>query len=331
MTAADPLVLIVFGGGLVSFLGLFLFLFSLKQGTVKRRLTRRLGQIHSRGGHGQPAQTETNVRRSTRNSSIPGLDRLIGKWLPHPDLLRRRLERTGRNITAGEYVLVSLLLAATAFGCGNEIFALPLPMSFILAVIIGGGLPHVAVGVLTKRRMKKFVRLFPEAIDLIVRGLKSGLPVTEGITVVAEEIIDPVGTEFNRISDAMKLGRTMEEALWEAAERIAVPEFKFFVISLSVQRETGGNLTETLENLSDILRRRQQMQLKIKALSSEAKASALIIGSLPFVIGAILMVINPEYVLTLGDDPRGRFMVGVGLFWLMLGGLVMGKMVRFEV
>src|SRR3546814_6834106 len=140
----------------------------------------------------------------------------------------------------------------------------------------------MAVGYLVNKRQDKFLAIFPEAIDLIVRGLKSGLPVTESINAVGREMDDPIGTEFRRIGDDIRFGKTMTEALWAATDRLSVAEFKFFVISLSVQQETGGNLAETLGNLSGILRSRQQMKLKVRAMSSEGRASAMIIGSLPF-------------------------------------------------
>jgi tight adherence protein B len=189
----------------------------------------------------------------------------------------------------------------------------------------------MVVSRLIKKRLVKFTNLFPEAIELIVRGLKSGLPVQESIQVVGNEIADPVGVEFREISDALKIGQTIEEAMWEASRRLDTPEFKFFVISLVIQRETGGNLTETLGNLSDILRKRKQMKLKIKAMSSEARASALIIGALPFAMFGILFLMNPAYVSQLFQETRGLMLLGVGGVSMSIGFFVMGKMIRFEI
>jgi tight adherence protein B len=189
----------------------------------------------------------------------------------------------------------------------------------------------MSVKFLIARRIKAFTTEFPQAIDLIVRGLKSGLPVPASIRTVAAEIKAPVGTEFGIISDRLRIGQTLEEALAHAANRMSTPEFNFFVTSLGVQRETGGNLAETLENLSNVLRQRSQMKMKIRAMSSEAKASALILGSLPFVMFGIMLTINPGYVLQLFDDPRGIMMVAFGFGCLGVGMLVMAKMVRFEI
>ena len=140
------------------------------------------------------------------------------------------------------------------------------------------GLPHLVIGFLIKRRVNKFNSNFPDAIELMVRGLRSGLPITETLGIVAQEIGGPVGLEFRAVSDKMKIGRTMEAALQETADRLGTAEFQFFVITLAIQRETGGNLAETLSNLADVLRKRAQMKLKIRAMSSESKASAMIVG-----------------------------------------------------
>jgi tight adherence protein B len=140
-----------------------------------------------------------------------------------------------------------------------------------------------------------------------------------------------VGKEFRDISDRVKFGQPLDEALWETARRLDTAEFKFFVISISVQRETGGNLSEALGNLSDILRRRRQMGLKIKAMSSEAKASAIILGSLPFIMFGIIFALNPEYEMALFTDPRGQMMLGVGIAIMSFGVLVMNKMIKFEI
>ena len=157
------------------------------------------------------------------------------------------------------------------------------------------------------------------------------MPIPDSISTVAREIAAPVCTEFRRIEQGMRLGQTLEEALWDANKRLDTPEFKFFVISLSLQRETGGNLAETLENLSEILRKRRQMRLKIKAVSSEARASAMIIGSLPFIMVIILYVIAPGYITALFVDQRGHAMIGVGLVSLFIGYGIMMKLVRFEI
>ncbi|MBZ0325600.1 MAG: type II secretion system F family protein, partial [Alphaproteobacteria bacterium] len=268
---------------------------------------------------------------SDRMSSIAGLDALIRRYVPRPGALRARLSRTGRRITVGEYLLFCLLLGSTATAIRSLVFELPLVLAVLFGIVTALGPPHMVVGWMIKRRLKKFVAQFPEAIDLILRGLKAGLPVTESIRVVANEFPAPMGEEFRRIADAVALGEPLDKALWAAAARLDTPEFRFFAICLSVQRETGGNLTETLENLADVLRRRQQMALKINAMSSEARASAMILGSLPFVMFAIMMAVSGDYVMDLFTDPRGILMVVAGLTSLGLGVIVMARMIRFDI
>lgn len=278
-----------------------------------------------------PDEPKLGFRRNQNYSSIDAFDRLLRRWLPNPAMLQMRLKKTGKEITPGEYVLVCVVLMAAVSILSAKVFGFPLLLSFSAGIFIGIGLPHLVLNLLIARREKHFTALFPEAIDLIVRGLKSGLPVSGSIATVGSEIADPVGTEFRRIDEHMRMGQSLDEALQRAASRIDTTEFKFFVISLAVQRETGGNLTETLENLSDILRRRRQMKLKVRAMSSEAKSSAYIIGSLPFLMFAILYLLNGEYVMKLFIDPRGKFLLGIGLASMAIGALVMMKMVRFRV
>ena len=165
----------------------------------------------------------------------------------------------------------------------------------------------------------------------MVRGLRSGLPITESIRTAGAEIVAPVGTELQNVTDSVRLGAKMEEALWETSRRLDIQEFNFFTIALAIQSETGGNLAETLANLSDVLRRRRQLKLKIKALSSEAKASAYIIGSLPFIMALLIYLINPGYISELWTDPRGMFLVGIGFTSFGIGIGVMYKMVKFEI
>jgi tight adherence protein B len=181
------------------------------------------------------------------------------------------------------------------------------------------------------RRINKFNTNFPDAIELMVRGLRSGLPISETLAIVASEIGGPVGVEFRAVADKMKIGRTMEAALQDTADRLGTPEFQFFVITLAIQRETGGNLAETLSNLADVLRKRAQMKLKIRAMSSESKASAYIVGSLPFVVFLLVMFVNPTYMGGFFTDQRLMVAGLGGLLWMGIGGFIMAKMVSFEI
>jgi tight adherence protein B len=207
----------------------------------------------------------------------------------------------------------------------------PLILSLLLGLFFGIGGPHFIVGKMIKRRIAKFNTNFPDAIELMVRGLRSGLPITETLGIVSGEIPGPVGVEFRMVSDKMKIGRTMEAALQETADRLGTPEFQFFVITLAIQRETGGNLAETLSNLSDVLRKRAQMKLKIRAMSSESKASAYIVGSLPFIVFGLVYMMNPHYMAGFFTDQR-LIVAGLGgMVWMGIGAGIMAKMVSFEI
>jgi tight adherence protein B len=208
---------------------------------------------------------------------------------------------------------------------------LPTLLAVLLAVIVGVGLPHKITGKMIKRRVAKFTARFPDAIDLMVRGLRSGLPISETLGVVGEEIPGPISDEFRSVSDKMKIGRTMDAALQETADRLGTPEIQFFVITLAIQRETGGNLAETLNNLSEVLRKRSQMKLKIRAMSSESKASAWIVGSLPFIVFGLIWMINNEYMAKFFQDERLMIAGGGGLVWMGIGVFIMAKMIDFEI
>ena len=324
----STIVLLAAGTALIFALLLGVLLVARTRNQLKQRMT-RINQRYT----GKVVETAQRVsmKRKTSLSSIEGVDKILQRVLPRPAAMRERLERTGRSIGVGEYLLANLAIAGLVAYAIHRMVGLGWPPSILIGVAIGLGLPHLVIGILIKRRIKRFNDLFPDAIDLIVRGLKSGLPVQEGIKVVASEVQEPVKKEFQEIADAVKLGTTLEDAMWDASRRLDTPEFKFFVIAMAIQRETGGNLAETLENLSDILRKRRQMRLKVKAMSGEARASALIIGALPFVMFGILMTINPGYVSQLFEDNRGIMAVAVGLAWMTTGFAVMAKMIRFEI
>ncbi len=295
---------------------------------LRRRVARVGAQLAAKEADLAPAAP--TLRRNLSDSSIESLDKLIKRFLPHPAKLRERLAATGRRIALGEYVLASALAGVVVYLAFAAI-GVSAAAAFLFALAAVLGLPYLATGIMIRRRRATFIQLFPEAIDLIVRGLRSGLPVTESIKVVGDELPDPVGVEFRRIIESFSFGLSLADALAVAAQRIDAPEFRFFVISLSIQQETGGNLTETLENLSVILRRRKQMKLKIRAMSSEARASAMIIGALPVIMFALLLVVDPNYAMVMIKDPRGRFLLGVGIGSMATGMFTMMRMARFEI
>lgn len=324
----DLVTAVIFFGILMIGIGIIVVINLLS--SPKKKLEKRINILKARWSPTAKASM-VSVRRFSDEEGNKGFGRLLRSLVPQPAELHKRLAKTGLKIRMNQYLVVNVVLTMMATMVCVFFFAFSWPVSILSGICIGMGLPHHVLGKLIRRRLSKFTKLFPDGIDLIVRGLRSGLPVTEAMGTVAQEVEDPVGIEFQQTIDAIKLGRNPDEALADTAERLDTPDFRFFMISLSIQRETGGNLAETLENLSDILRRRQQMKLKIKAMSSEARASAIIIGSLPFIMLGILLLINYEYVNGLFTDPRGMVMLGVGLLLMGTGGAVISKMVRFEI
>ena len=200
-----------------------------------------------------------------------------------------------------------------------------------VAIATGLWLPKKVVTFLINRRQKKFTLQFADAVDVIIRGIKSGLPVGECMNIIAHESPDPVGHEFRLFTESTRLGLELEDALDRAIERMPTPEMKFFAIVMSIQRQTGGNLAETLGNLSRVLRDRKKMAEKVKALSSEATATAMIIGSLPFIMTGLLFLTSPEYIIELFINDLGHIML-LGSFAMMgTGTFIMKQMINFDI
>ncbi|MGF1549551.1 MAG: type II secretion system F family protein [Sphingomonadaceae bacterium] len=323
-----PLLNFLFLMGGIS-LVLILLVYAFMGPSASKAQTRRIQSLRERHSRSSEVVAQAKINRilSKHDNEMDGLAQ---RFIPNPALLRERLRQTGREWTLSQYLLASLGIMIIVF----LLFLLrgaPLAFALSLGVFVGIGLPHFIVGMLIKRRGAKFIARFPDAIELMVRGLRSGLPISETVSVVADEIPGPVGEELQEVGDKMKIGRTMEAALQETADRLKMSEFQFFVISLAIQRETGGNLAETLSNLADVLRKRAAMKLKIRAMSSESKASAYIVGALPFIVFGLIWFINGEYMQDFFIDPR-LMIAGVGgLVWMGIGAFIMAKMVDFEI
>lgn len=319
-----PLLLVILGASTV--LGMIAFAFA--GPSTARAQSRRIASLRERHGDALVV-AEAQLRRIAMSRDTK-MDLAFGRILPNPVQLAKRLAMTGKTWTVGQYGMatagIALVVAVLMLLKG-----LPVLLALLFGVFVGVGLPHFIVGTTIKRRIGKFTAKFPDAIDLLVRGLRSGLPISETIGVVGHEVEGPVGEEFRSVSDKMKIGRTMDAALQDTADRLGTPEFQFFVITIAIQRETGGNLAETLANLSSVLRQRGQMKLKIKAMSSESKASAYIIGALPFIVFAMIWVINGKYMQNFFIDERLMAIGMGGIVWMAIGAFIMSKMISFEI
>ncbi len=295
-------------------------------GQNNKIIGKRLNTIRIRHGKDKALANEQAKKNLFTKKEVSLFDRLI----PKPAELRKRLDKTGKDISFKKYIIATIITAVLCTLLIEIIGGLAFLPSLMIGIFLGLFIPHTYINRVIKGRLAKFTKQFPEAIDLIVRGLRAGLPVTESIHAVAREMQDPISTEFLKITDEIKLGKTMDEALWATAKRLDTPDFKFFVISLSVQQETGGNLAETLSNLTEILRGRTRLKLKIKAMISEGKASAYIIGSLPFLMCGLLSVMNYEYMSVMFTDPMGQMALAGAAVWMGIGVFILAQMINFE-
>ena len=317
----------IMAGGILVVLVLMIFAFS--GPSADKASARRLVALKDRHSSSTGAVVEAQMRRIQANRATR-MDGLASRILPNPAQLQKRISMTGKSWTPAQYMMASVgILVVIALLAYLKLGSLPLGLA--LGGALGVGLPHFAVNYLINKRVNLFNKRFPDAIELLVRGLRSGLPISETLGIVGSEVPGPVGVEFRSVSDKIKIGRTMDAALQETADRLGTPEFQFFCITIQIQRETGGNLAETLSNLSGVLRSRAQMKLKIKAMSSESKASAYIIGSLPFIVFGLIYTINDNYMQQFFTNPK-LITTGLGaMCWMGLGAFVMSRMISFEI
>lgn len=243
--------------------------------------------------------------------------------------LEARLQQAGLTATVQQFWIASGVFGL--FVVGVVLFLRqPLWVAVGMAFAAGLGLPRWVVGFLAGRRTKKFTAAFSDAIDIIVRGIKSGLPVNDCLRIIARESPAPLGPEFQQLVENVAMGMAMDQGLEKMYSRMPTSELRFFTIVLAIQQKTGGNLAEALGNLSGVLRARKLMREKVKALSSEATASAMIIGALPPGVILMIQVTSPAYMSTMYTDHRGNLMLMAGAFWMALGIFVMHRMINFK-
>ena len=324
--------LLVLGGGAgIVLVAVVLSAVAMLQFGPRARLRKRIATIAgpSRRGGAARAGGKTDARRRTHVE-----DKLkqqeIGRRKSPKEKIRRDLEEAGLTLSVRNYLIICAVVAVVS-ALLYPLLGLPRIATPLIAIIVGVGLPKLVLRYLAKRRKKAFTENFADSLDIIVRGIRSGLPLGECLNIIAKESPEPVRTEFRLITDGIRLGMTLNEALQRALTRMPTVEVKFFTIVLTIQQQTGGNLAETLDNLSSILRQRKKMQGKVQALSSEAKSSAMIIGSLPFLITGALLLVQPDYIAMLFNTEIGNIMLAGILLWMGLGIVIMKKMVSFQI
>jgi len=302
---------------------------------TENTVDRRIDQIQTRG----PAMTDAGSRivdaakrRKSVQETLKELDekqKAKNKKSKSPPI-SLRLQQAGLSWDRRTFLLFSV-------GCGVGFaaiaFILGAPLYAVAAFGFAGalGFPRWMINFLRKRRTKKFLDEFANAMDVIVRGVKAGLPLNDCLRIIAAEASDPVRSEFKHIVEAQALGVTVADACARLPERVPVPEASFFAIVIAIQQKAGGNLSEALGNLSRVLRERKKMFGKIKAMSMEAKASAWIIGALPIIVMGLVYLSSPNYIMLLFTDPKGHLILGASAIWMFLGIMVMRKMINFDV
>ncbi len=267
------------------------------------------------------------VRRDQLEETLKELEQRRKKQKSPP--LTVRIEQAGLSWSKQQFMIgsgvVGLLVFVVVLGIGGGLLG-ALGLAFGAAV----GLPRWLLSFLKKRRHTKFLDHFPDAVDIIVRGIKAGLPLLDSMRVIVSDAPEPVKSEFRAIVETQTIGLPLGEACGKLYERIPLAEANFFGIVVAIQQKSGGNLSEALGNLSRVLRDRKKMKAKIRAMSMEAKASAGIIGSLPILVMLIVYITSPDYIELLWTTPMGRLMLAASAFWMVCGILTMKKMINFD-
>lgn len=326
------IVLAGFSAGAVAYAFLFTRITNEKQvgkrlETIKTAETDRSVVKASRDRAAEAVKRKKSVQDSLKNldEKQKSKDRVVKK-----PPLKAQIRQAGMQVSLERFYIYSvvcgIVLTALAYFGGAPLVALP---GALLAGALG--LPRWFVSFRRARRVKAFLNEFPNALDIIVRAVKSGLPLNDAVRLIANESPEPVRTEFRRIVDSQQMGLSIPDATMRMAETMPCTEASFFGIVIQIQSQAGGNLSEALGNLSRVLRDRKKMKAKVQALSMEAKASAVIIGALPFVVALLVYLSSPNYIMPLFVTSTGNLILGCSGVWMSIGILVMRKMMNFDV
>lgn len=314
-------------------LGLFVLSAVLRLRNRHRKRLARVGRKRLSGRLDLDDARLMLLRQKQEANLVEAMTGTLARVVPLLDTARldARFGRAALGWSITTFMLVSVgtggaLLLLTSLASGQSPALLLAP-----CVFAGMWLVDKFVGLRGNRRANRFMKQLPEGIDTIIRGIRSGVPVIECMGAVGQEYPEPMGGYFRAVSERVRLGEPLDVALWRIARVIAKPEMDFFATSIAIQAETGGSLSEALGNLADLLRSRERMRLKVNAISSEAKASALIIGALPFLMLGLLLLMNPTYMMKLFTDPRGNLMLLAGFASISCGAFVMWRMTQFEI
>ena len=290
---------------------------------IKREGSGRAAKISERNRQGDQAKRRKNIQETLAEIDNKSSNK-------QKISLALRLRRAGLKISKTTFILMSIVCGVVFALIGFIVKVSPILIG-LLAIVGAIGVPRFVLSYLAKRRMTAFVMELPDAVDMVVRGIKAGLPLNDGLKMVASEAKEPLASEFRNVVETQQLGVPMSDAIQKLSENMPMPETNFLATVISIQQTSGGSLSEALGNLSKILRERRKMKAKVKAISSEAKASAGIIGSLPVVVTVIVHIISPDYIGRLFTNSTGHLILGIGFLMMFTGSMVMRKMINFDI
>ena len=303
----------------------WVFLYPILSG--ERQAETRMANVAKAEPQARASRGSQKSRRDVIENTLKEFDERHKKSKGVP--LSVRLAQAGFSWSKRQFFLVSAAIGAAMFLLG-----LITGSGLIVSVVLGAagalGLPRWLLSFMKKRRETKFLNAFPDSVDIIVRGVKAGLPLLDCLKMITVEAPEPVKSEFRAIVETQAIGMPLGEACGKLYEQMPVPEANFFGIVISIQQRAGGNLAEALGNLSRVLRDRKKMKAKIQAMSMEAKASASIIGALPIAVMTLVYITSPNYISLLWTEPLGRVMLACSVAWMSMGVMVMKKMINFD-
>jgi tight adherence protein B len=305
----------------------WVFLYPILSGERKAEKRKEIVARTSSSVPVRSARTGQKSRREQVEGSLKDLEVRQAKAKSVP--LAIRIEQAGLTWSKRRFIVTSVALGIFAF-VACMVIDVGLLTSLTIGFAAAAGLPFWILKFLKKRREAKFLNGFPDAVDIIVRGIKAGLPLLDCLRMITADAPEPLRSEFRAIVETQAIGMPIGEACAKLYERIPVPEANFFGIVIAIQQKAGGNLSEALGNLSKVLRERKKMKSKIQAMSMEAKASASIIACLPFAVMILVYISSPQYIELLWTEPQGRMMLACSAAWMSIGVLVMRKMINFD-
>lgn len=310
--------------GLVVYVLVFPYLSGEKKADKRRESIARQGPRYGNRGS---VQDEHNQRRKQVQDTLKELEKK--QKAKNSITIRMRILRTGLNVSPKQFYMTSLI-AGLGVGAIALFSGLMPAIAGALAIVFALGAPRWVLNFLGKRRQKKFLAEFANAIDVVVRGVKTGLPLNECLEIIAVESPEPIKSEFAELVEQQRVGVPIGECFDRMFARVPLPEISFFAIVVAIQQQAGGSLAEALGNLSGVLRARKQLAAKVKALSAEANMSAMILAALPFVVMTMVYLTAPDYISLLWEDPTGHMLLAAGGVWMTIGMLVMMKMINFK-